>query len=100
MELINFIANLIITLSVTVFYIYIYGDDSKVVHRWKFTQHFSLKIGLIGIIAGSLFNALTMPKLYFTETLLNVGLALVFTWSAIFHRKLFLNERPKNNRKN
>ena len=99
MVLINFLSNLIITISVTTFYIYIYGDDSKVVHRWKFAQHFSLKFGLIGIISGSLFNALTMPKLILTETLLNVGLALVFTWSAFFHKKLFKNERPKNTRK-
>ena len=99
MVLINFFANLIITLSVTIFYIYIYGDESKVVHRWKFTQHYSLKLGLIGIIAGSLFNALTMPSLIITETLLNVGLALVFAWSAVFHRKIFLNERHKNTRK-
>lgn len=100
LQIINIIANLIIGISVTIFYIYIYGDESKVVHKWNFAQHFALKFGLIGIICGAFINTITIVNSAFSEVALNVGFAMVFTWAAIFHRKLFKNERSKNHRKN
>lgn len=87
--LINEVANFLMCVSVTMFYVYLYGDKSKVVHRWSFVGHWTLKLGLIGIIIGSALNVLTLSDPPLTEVVLNAGLALTFVWAYLFHRKMF-----------
>lgn len=63
------------------------------VQRWKFLQHWSLKVGLIGIIVGSVMNALEWRNSGWYGTLMNVGLALVFNWAYLYHKNIFTQER-------
>ena len=90
---INEVANFLMCVSVTMFYVYLYGDKSKVVHRWSFVGHWTLKLGLIGIIIGSALNVLTLSDPPLTEVVLNVGLALTFVWAYLFHRKMFAEKK-------
>lgn len=90
---VNELANAVMMVSVIMFYIYIYGDASKVVHRWSFVGHWTLKFGLIGIILGSLLNVLTFSNPPLTEVVLNVGLAMTFVWAYLFHRKMFASKK-------
>jgi len=53
-------------------------------------QHWTLKLGLVGIITGSVFNALAWKQVGWSGALLNVGLALVFNWAYLYHKKLFI----------
>lgn len=87
--IINEASNLLMCISVTMFYIYLYGDSDKIVHNWSFVGHWTLKLGLIAIIAGSALNALTLSHPPLTEVILNAGLAMTFAWGYIFHKKMF-----------
>ena len=40
-QIINWIANVIFGGSLTAFYIMIFGDESKIVHRWPFVQNWT-----------------------------------------------------------
>lgn len=86
---INLAANLVMGFSITMFYLYIFCDDSKIVHKWSFINHWILKTGLIVMIIGTLFNVLTFDTPSLSQISMNIGLALVFIWAYLFHRKLF-----------
>jgi hypothetical protein len=91
-QIINWLANVIFGGSLTAFYIMIYGDESKIVHRWPFVQNWTLRAGLIGMNLGALFNVLTAPKPTLPELVLNVGLAFVFLWAFLFHKRHLLKK--------
>jgi hypothetical protein len=86
---VNLIANLILGFSITMFYLYLFTDNSKIIHRWTFINHWILKTGLIVMIIGTLFNVLTFDTPSLSQIGMNIGLALVFVWAYLFHRKLF-----------
>lgn len=85
----NLIANLIITISVALFMIFIFGK-SNMMNKVSVLERVSIKVGLALVSAGSFFNFLTASRPQNSEILLNIGLAVVFTWGAIFHFKYFV----------
>lgn len=93
--IINFIANAVMGYSMTMFYLYLYSDDNKVVHRWSFLGHWTLKLGMIINIVGILFNLLTFDKVNPSQLLVNCGFSLIFVWVYLFHRKMF-NQKNQN----
>lgn len=99
-EIANFICNIILCYSLVMFYLYVYGDGGKVVHKWKFVGHWSLKAGFIWMIIGTAFNLLTVDIPSFSQFVLNVGLTFVFLWAYLFHRKLFKSKKTTDNEKN
>lgn len=95
MSFISFISiatNLILGYCLTMFYIYLYGDHSKVVHKWKFVGHWSLKMGLIGMILGIVINIWNADSTNFYNLLFDIGMTLVFLWAYKFHKQLFKNK--------
>lgn len=97
LQILNLIANTILCASMTLFYIYLYSDPrgESVMNKWSAAQSLSLKLGLIGIMGGSLFNILTFPNPALAEFLLNAGLAATFFWAYKFHKTMF-NNQSKN----
>ena len=91
-QIINWIANVFFGGSLTAFYVLLYGDESKIVHRWPFVQNLTLRAGIIWIILGALFNVITAPVPTLPEFVLNVGLALVFFWAFLFHKRHLLKK--------
>lgn len=89
---INLIANLVTLVSMLMFYIYLFGDQNKVVAKWNFVSHWTLRMGMLGMIAGTFFNCLTLSTPFWSEIILNIGLALLMAWAFLFHRKLFKNQ--------
>jgi hypothetical protein len=89
MVILNLIANLILTLSGMIFFLQLYGNESSIVHKWKFISHWSLKIGLAAFVAGSFLNVITLSNPGFGETLMNLGLSAIFSWAVMFHYKIF-----------
>lgn len=86
---INLITSLTLGFCLTMFYIYLYGDDSKVVHKWSFVGHWSLKLGMVGMIIGILLKIWNLDTPTIHELIFDVGLTLVFLWAYLFHRQLF-----------
>lgn len=93
---INCLANLVTFVTMTIFYIYLYGDDSKVVYKWKFVGHWTLKVGIVVMTSGKFLSVLHCQPVAWYEAVMNIGLAMIFIWTATFHKKMFKNARPKN----
>lgn len=85
---VNAIANAIITVTVVLFTIYIYGHSVKF-NKLPALEKLFVKIGLAVTACGSLFNFLTLSTPPHTEILLNCGLAILFTWGVWFHYKSY-----------
>lgn len=77
------------------FYIILYGDGTKVVYKWPLLQHWLLKVGLVGIITGAVFNAVSWNHVGWSGAILNGGVACVFQWAYVYHRRMFLEARGK-----
>lgn len=92
-NLTNALSSFWLAICALLFYIILYGNDSSMVQRWKFLQHWSLKVGLIGIIVGSVMNALEWRSSGWQGALMNVGLALVFNWAYLYHKNIFVEEK-------
>lgn len=109
MHIINILANSVICLAMTLFFILLFGNSNSIIYKWPVLQHWSLKIALVSIIATSAWNA--MNVLYFHmvprhgmivesvhtpagEILMNIGLASLFVWIVIFHKYHFLKHAP------
>lgn len=88
-NLVNAVSCFWLAYCTTLFYIILYGDGSKVIYKWPAVQHWTLKVGLIGIIVGSITNAVSWSHVSWTGALLNSGLAMVFNWAYLYHKKLF-----------
>lgn len=89
---INFIANLVTTISVTFFIIGVFGRKSKMIESLPAHEYYILRIALATLAAGSLLNMLTLYTHHPSEVVLNVGVALIFSWAAHFHWKYFVKK--------
>ena len=112
----NIIANTIICLGMTSFFVLLFGNSHSVVHKWPVLQHWSLKTALVSIIATSAWNAMNVVykmviprgadvishvETPIGEILMNCGLAGLFVWIVYFHYFHFMKvSPPKSSRKN
>jgi len=83
--LINFVSNLILTLSFTGFIIFVFGRKNGKLNDMPWYKSLPVKGGLGLCTAGALFNALTFSTPDWSQVILNMGLAAVFAWAAYFH---------------
>lgn len=88
--------NAIIFLSMLMFIIFVFGRRNSKVYKYGDAQAFFLKFGLVFICLGSFLNILTFSNPPYTELVLNVGLAAVFLWGAIFHYIVFVIKKEPN----
>jgi hypothetical protein len=93
-KLINAFCNVVICLSISAFMIFVFGR-LNLTAKFGIVQRWIVKSGLALIAAGSLFNFLTMSVPPITEVILNIGLAVIFLWAAIFHYTHFVNKKNK-----
>lgn len=89
-NLINASACFWLAVSACMFYIILYGDGSQVVYRWPLLQHWMLKVGLVGIITGAVINAVSWNHVGWSGAMLNSGVACVFHWAYLYHRRVLM----------
>lgn len=90
---INAVANLIVATSMIFFIIFVFGSNNKKINELPKYESFLVKIGLSFISCGSFLSFITLSNPQTTEILMNVGLALVFLWGALFHYKHFIKKK-------
>lgn len=90
--IINGIANGIISISIAIFMVFIYGRNSFLYKR-PFIEVGAIKIGLAMVSCSSLYNSIKLPIPTFTEVLMHSGLAIVFLWAVAFHWHYFIRKR-------
>ena len=94
-SLINSIANLVVCISIVVLIVDIYSSASSPISRYPMFKTFHVKAGLSLTAAGSLFNVLVDVTPAWSEAILNIGLAFLFSWILIFYQRYFKIERPR-----
>ena len=90
---INAFANAIIFLGMIAFMVFVFGNSNGTIRKLPTWERLSIKVGLAAVCCGSLFNFLTLSLPPNTEILMNIGLAIVFLWGAIFHYKYFIKDK-------
>ena len=94
-SLINSIANLVVCISIVVLIVDIYTSASSPISKYPMFKTFHVKAGLSLTAAGSLFNVLVDFTPAWSEAILNIGLAFLFSWILIFYQRYFKIERPR-----
>jgi hypothetical protein len=94
-QIINLIANILITIGISLFMVFVYGR-STVIDKLPIFEKWIIKIALAVTACGSLFNVLTLSTPQTPEILFNSGLAVVFVWAAWFHFKYFVKNENKS----
>jgi hypothetical protein len=89
--LLNLTANIVLTVSVSIFTIFLYRTEG-VVRKWPLAGSYLLRISLVTIAVGGLGNCLTLSTPPHTEVILNLGSAALFAWAAWFHHNLLKDE--------
>jgi hypothetical protein len=90
-QVINLIANILLTIGITLFMVFIYGR-STMIDKLPFLERIIIKIALAMSACGAFFNVLTITASHESEILFNSGLAVVFIWAAWFHFKYFVKK--------
>ena len=97
--IVNSIASLIISGSIFVLIVDIYAIASSPISRYPLFKTFHVKAGLSLTAAGSLFNVLIGSTPAWSEVVLNIGLAFLFSWILLFYQRYFKIERPRITRR-
>lgn len=90
-QLINLIANILLTVGIAMFMVFVYGR-STMIDKLPFIERFIIKASLAMTASGALFNVLTLAASHPSEILFNSGLSIVFVWAAWFHFKYFVKK--------
>jgi hypothetical protein len=89
--LLNLIANIVLTVSVSIFTIFLYRTEG-IVRKWPLIGSYLLRFSLVMIAVGGLGNCLILSTPPHTEVILNIGTAGLFAWAAWFHHNLLKDE--------
>lgn len=86
----NFAANIILTIAFMMFMIFVFGRTNSKIYNLPWYKTIAVKVGLATCTIGAALNALTFSDPMPSEIILNVGLALLFSWAAVFHYHAFV----------
>lgn len=103
----NGLANFVISLSLTLFFLMVYGHEDGIVQKWKPINHWLLKLSLVILICISAWNTIVnfglLTVVLYTptppgEVVMHVALAGLFIWMFWFHKFHFIKvmEEQKN----
>lgn len=90
MQIINELANILIFINATLFYIFVFGREVKALARLNIVERWLLRVGLAIPSMGALYNVLVGQYPPIPEIIINVGYASLFTWASIFHYNTFV----------
>lgn len=93
MGVINEIANIFIFVNATLFYIFVFGRDIKVIAKLNIIEQWMLRVGLCIPALGALYNVLTVQYPPIPEILINIGYASLWTWASLFHYNAFVKNK-------
>jgi hypothetical protein len=92
---INLVASSMITISVTGFMFLVQHEDSPV-QKMSFFIRLWIRLSLIVVAAGGLFNIMNLSTPHWSVMLLNFGIGLLFTWAFFWHRLKWVDNETLN----
>ena len=84
----NVIANIVIAISIAGFMVML-QEQTNPVAKMPFLLRTWIKISLAVTSGGALLNVVTLSTPPYSEVILNLGLAGLFSWSYFWHLKMF-----------
>jgi len=87
---INVTASVVLTIAFMLFLVFVFGRKNSRIYELPWYKTLAVKIGLALCTAGAFLNCLTLSNPPVSEIILNIGLALMFSWAAWFHYKVFV----------
>lgn len=94
--IVNSLASLLITVSVTGFMLMIMRPNSPV-DCLPFYLKWWIRLSLIMVASGALFNVLMVSVPMWSETVLNIGIGSLFTWAFFWHRQRWIDDETECN---
>lgn len=106
--IINGVANFVISLSATLFFLMVFGNEEGIVQKWKAINHWLLKVGMIALISTAAWNSVnsfrSVTEIVYVpvpigEVVMNAALACIFVWAFWFHKFHFAKIMEEQKRK-
>lgn len=94
--IVNSMASLLITISVIGFMLMVMRPDS-IVDCMPFYIKWWIRLSLIMVASGAMFNVLNGSNPMWSEILLNVGIGSLFTWAFLWHRQRWVRNEMECN---
>ena len=91
---INVVASLVTFINMLAFYLMVFGDENKLTKRPMYEQ-LMVRVGLLTIACGTFLNILIWAYPPINEIIINIGLAVIFTWASMFHYHVFIKPKKK-----
>ena len=88
-QAINAAANLVTTIGISAFMVFVFGKSS-VMYTLPWLERTFIKTALAIAACGAFESFLRLTNPPISEVVLNVGLAMIFSWGAYFHFKRFV----------
>lgn len=85
MTVVNTVANSIMVLGFSAFLVFLFGRENSLMHKLGKANNIIVKGALSMCATVALYNAITMDSASGTGTLMNVSIAILFCWTAVFH---------------
>ena len=82
---VNLVSSTMIAISVTGFMFLVQHEESPV-QKMSFFMRSWIRLSLIAVAAGGLFNVISLSTPHWSEILLNFGIGLLFSWAFYWHR--------------
>lgn len=89
---VNAVASGILAVATGAFLIFVFGRENSLIHKLGVKSLLSVKLALSVCSAGALYNVLTLSTPPLSELVMNVGLAMLFSWAAVFHYNRFIRQ--------
>lgn len=90
LTIVNAIASLFVCAAMSLFFVFIFGNDLSAINKLPKTEVLFVKFGLAACTAGSLLGLVSTHEPSISEVMFNIGLASLFTWAAIYHYNRFI----------
>jgi len=101
----NLLSNLTMFITLCILVFFLFGRADSVAHKFPLVTHWTIKVGLCIMAAGSLFAFLKELEdlehsiAIWQQLLRNLGNAVILTWVCVFHWKYFVMEKkPRKKR--
>lgn len=79
MKTINIIVSLVVFIISVILIVRMFNDAKCFVYRWNFLERETFRFGLLFIGLGGFWNCLHFENVPFSEVLVNIGIAIVFS---------------------
>ena len=86
----NLASNAVLTAVMAAFLVFLFGRENSFVYKMPAYKTFALKAGLALCTVGAALNVLLLSTPQWSEVVLNLGLATLFSWATWFHYDKFV----------